>query len=37
MASLDPAMTALLPVRDSDYDNLRELMQLPPGGARLHR
>jgi phosphonate transport system substrate-binding protein len=37
MASLDPAMTALVLARDSDYDNLRALMQLPPGGARPHR
>jgi len=37
MAAIDPAMTALVPARDGDYDDLRALMQLPPGGARPHR
>ncbi len=37
MTALDPAMTALVPVRDSDYDNLRALMQAPAGGAHPHR
>ena len=37
LAAIDPGMTALVAARDSDYDNLRTLMQLPGGGARLRR
>lgn len=32
MAAIDPGMTALVAARDSDYDSLRALMQLPAGG-----
>ena len=37
MIAIDPGMTALVAARDSDYDNLRALMQLPASAPHPRR